>query len=41
MKKSDHVTKLETVIDDSIMKGTYVKTNDNTLKELLRFQDFL
>ena len=41
MKKSDHVTKLETVIDGSIMKGTYVKTTDNTLKELLRFQDFL
>ena len=24
MKKSDHVTKLNTVIDDGIMKGTYV-----------------
>ena len=41
MKKSDYVTKLNTMINDGIMKGTYVETTDNTLKELLRFQDFL
>ena len=41
MKKSDDVTKLDTMIDDCIMKGTYVESTDNTLKELLRFQDFL
>ena len=41
MKKSDYVTKLDTMIDDGIMKGTYVETTDNTLKKLLRFQDFL
>ena len=41
MKKSDYVTKLDTMIDDGIMKGTYVETTDNTLKELSRFQDFL
>ena len=41
MKKSDYVTKLDTMIDDRIIKGTYVETTDNTLKELLRFQDFL
>ena len=29
------------MIDDGIMKGTYVETTDNTLKELSRFQDFL
>ena len=29
------------MIDDDIMKDTYIKTIDNTLKELLRFQDFL
>ena len=34
MKKSDYVTKLDTMIDDGIMRG-------NTLKELSRFQDFL
>ena len=41
MKKSDYVTKLNTMIDDGIMKGTYLETTDNTLKELSRFQDFL
>ena len=41
MKKSDYVTKLDTMIDVGIMKGTYVETTDNTLKELSRFQDFL
>ena len=41
MKKSDYITKLDTTIDDRIMKGTYVETTDNTLKELSRFQDFL
>ena len=29
------------MIDDGVMKGTYIETTDNTLKELLRFQDFL
>ena len=41
IRKSDYVTKLNTMIDDGIMKGTYVKTTDNTLKELPRCQDFL
>ena len=41
MKKSDYVTKLDTMIDDGIIKGTYVETIDNMLKELSRFQDFL
>ena len=41
MKKSDYVTKIDTMIDNGIMKGTYVETTDNTLKELLQFQDFL
>ena len=41
MKKSDYVTKLDTMIDDGIIKGTYVETTDNTLKELSRFHDFL
>ena len=40
MKKS-YVTKLDTMINDGIIKGTYVETTDNTLKELSRFQDFL
>ena len=41
MKKSDYVTKLDTMIEDGIIKGTYVETTDNTLKELSWFQDFL
>ena len=41
MKKSDYLTKLDTMIDNDIMKGTYVETTDNTLKELSQFQDFL
>ena len=41
MKKSDYISKLNTTIGDRIMKGTYVETTDNTLKELSRFQDFL
>ena len=41
MKKSDYVTKLDTMIYDGIMKGTYVENSANTFKELSRFQDFL
>ena len=41
MKKSDYVTKLDTTIDGSIIKGTYVETTDNMLKKLSQFQDLL
>ena len=41
IKKSDYVTKLDTMVDDSIMKGTYVATTDKTLKQLSQFQDVL
>ena len=41
MNITDYVTKLDTMIDDGIMKGTYVETTYNTSKELSRFQDFL
>ena len=34
MKESDYVTKLDTMIDDGIMKDTYVESTNNTLKEL-------
>ena len=36
-----YVTKLVTMIDDHVKKGTYIETTDNTFKELSRFQDFL
>ena len=41
MKKLDYVTKLDTMIDDGVMKGTCAEITDNTLKELSGFQDFL
>ena len=41
MKKSNYVTKLDTMIDDVIMKETYVEITGNMLKELSRFQYFL
>ena len=31
MKRSDYVTKLDTMIDDGIMKSSYVETTDNKL----------
>ena len=41
MKKSDYAAKLQTMIHGGITKDTYIETNDNTLNELSRFQDFL
>ena len=41
IQESDYVTKLDTMINDSTMKGPYVENTDNTLNELFRFQDFL
>ena len=35
MKQSDYVTKLGTMIDDGIMKGTYIETTDNMLKKTI------
>ena len=32
--KDSSVTELDTMIDDGIMKSTYVETTHNTLKEL-------
>ena len=40
MKKSDYATKLDTVIDERIIKGIYIETTDNLSKELSRFQGF-
>ena len=37
MKKSGYVAKLDFTIDGGIMKGTYIETNDDKLKELSRF----
>ena len=40
-KLFDRKKRLDSMIDDGIMKGIYVETTDNTLKELSGFQDFL
>ena len=37
MKKSGYVAKLDFTIDGGTMKGTYIETNDDKLKELSRF----
>ena len=37
MKKSDYITQLNTLIAQSIMKGTYIVTAVNKLKALLQF----
>ena len=34
-KKKDYINKLDTMINDSIRKGTYVETVGNILKKLL------
>ena len=41
MKKSNYVTKLDTMIDEVITKGTNAETTDSMMKKLLRVQDFL
>ena len=41
IKKSDYVTKLDILIEDGVMKSTYIETTGNMLKEISRFQDIL
>ena len=41
MDKVDYVTKMEETINNGIQKGVYAETEDNTLRDLKRFQDFL
>ena len=41
MQRADYVNKLETMIEEGIANGKYVVTEDNTLKDLKSFQDFL
>ena len=41
MQRADYVNKLETMIEEGITNGKYVVTEDNTLKDLKSFQDFL
>ena len=41
MQRVDHVNKFEALIQDGIANGKYVETEDNTLKDLKSFQNFL
>ena len=41
MDKSDYIQKLEDMIEEGISKETYERTDDTTLQDLKRFQDFL
>ena len=41
MQRADYVNKLETMIEEGIANGKYMVTEDNTLKDLKSFQDFL
>ena len=41
LRNSGYEAKLETMIHNGMIKGTYIETNDSTLKELLQSQDFL
>lgn len=41
MDKQNYIQKLEEMIHEGMEKGVYKKANDNTLRDLKRFQDFL
>ena len=41
MDKNDYVKKVQEMIDKGIQDGVYAKTEDSTLQDLNRFQDFL
>ena len=41
MDKNDYVKKKQEMIDKGIQDGVSAKTEDNTLQDLKRFQDFL
>ena len=41
MDKVDYVNKMEEMIKNGIQKGVYVETEENALRDLKRFQDFL
>ena len=41
MDKNDYVKKMKEMIDKRIEEGVYAKSEDNILRNLKRFQDFL
>ena len=40
MNRSDYIEKLEGMIEKGVKKSTYKKTEDTTLQDLKKFQDF-
>ena len=38
--KADYITKIETMIEEGIKDGTYTETNDTTMQDLKRLQNF-
>ena len=41
MDKSDYTQKLEDMIEEGISRGTYERTDDTTLRDFKRCQDFI
>ena len=41
MNKTDYIKKIETMIEEGIKNGTDAETDDTTMQDLKRFQDFL
>ena len=41
MQEDDYNKKLQQIIDEGIKNGIYTPTEDNTLNDLRKFQDFL
>ena len=41
MNRSDYIEKLEGIIEEGVKKGTYKKTEDKTLQDLIKFQNSL
>ena len=41
LNKTDYIEKLENMVKEAIDKGTYAITEDNTIKDLNNFKQFL
>ena len=41
LNKTDYIEKLENMVKEGIDKGTYTLTEDNTIKDLKNFKQFL
>ena len=41
LNKTDYIDKLENIVKEGIDKGTYTLTENNTIKDLKNFNEFL